>query len=79
MKVLAGVLLVSGCSAGQNHITVQGHLRFPVGIRRVCHLDRGDQILLRALPDLGLLTVYTGHALESMVCLFDASICAEKA
>lgn len=62
-----GVVLVQSHPDGAQMITGQGHLRFPVTVRRGCGLAAGDHLLLAAHPKQELLVAYTMATLDRMI------------
>jgi hypothetical protein len=48
-------------------ITREGHLRLPAPIRRACHIETGDRLLLTAIPHHSVLLVHTTATLDAMI------------
>jgi hypothetical protein len=67
VSVSADVVVVLARPNGQQTLGAQGHLRLPASIRRACHIDAGDRLLLAALPGRDLLLVHTMPTLDLML------------
>jgi hypothetical protein len=61
-----GVGFVVKEGPGGDTVTRQGHLRVPVGLRRLFRLRAGSRMLVCARTDLGTLLAYTMHTVELM-------------
>lgn len=62
-----GLILVKPDPRGVFSITIQGHVRLPVAVRRWCGLVPGDRVLLAADGDEDLLVVYPPTTLDALV------------
>ena len=74
--VLPGAVVMAAQRGGREAVTRQGHLRLPADLRHALQLKAGDQLLVAAHPDRGLLVVYTMSALDAMVSTYHAPLAA---
>ncbi|MDT5024699.1 MAG: hypothetical protein QOE61_1125 [Micromonosporaceae bacterium] len=70
IREAGGVILVRVSGQGVFTVTGQGHVRLPATVRRWCHLEPGDRVLLTAEPAEGLLVVHPPAALDTMLTRF---------
>ncbi|GAA2536798.1 hypothetical protein [Pseudonocardia hydrocarbonoxydans] len=62
-----GVITVVADPSSASSITMQGHLRLPLAVRRRSRLAAGARLLLVAWPDSGTLVVCTMAVVEQMI------------
>jgi len=58
------LVLVSAAATGNHAITKQGHLCLPLAVRRVCHIEAGDRVLVAARPESSDLVVVSTAVLD---------------
>src|SRR4051794_21345478 len=67
LTLRAGSVLVIGDSEASIRVGRDGHLRLPVGLRRSCHLNAGDRVLLVAEPAADRLFLHPTTALDALL------------
>jgi AbrB family looped-hinge helix DNA binding protein len=72
--VVSGALLVLSGSDGGHAVSRQGRIRLPAALRCSFNVQAGDRLLLNAIPDRGLLVVYTASAVDHMVVAYHRSM-----
>jgi hypothetical protein len=70
------LILVSAGATGNHAITKQGHLCLPLAVRRVCHIEAGDRVLVAARPESSDLVVVSTAVLD--VVLYPQLVVGER-
>lgn len=60
-------IVIRADAAGPAALSSHGFLRLPSAARRCCHIREGDQLLVAAYPDSGLVVVCSLVAVDDMI------------
>ena len=67
LTLVAGSVVVRRAPGGVVTLRAKPYLVLPLAVRRRCGLRAGDQVLVAADPNHGVLVVYPPAALDSMI------------
>lgn len=65
VRMRGGLILVT--AEGPHAITSQGHLRLPLAVRLVCHIETGDRLLVAASYVDGAVTICRTDVLDAIM------------
>jgi hypothetical protein len=71
--LIAHGIVIRSSTDGQIVLPRTGRLAIPVSARRHCNIEGGDQLLLAAAPDHGVVIIHTATALDDMLVQYHAS------
>lgn len=74
MQVLHGAVVVQKCGEGSLMLARRGSVKIPAPVRHWCAINPGDQVLLVAVPEHGVLLLHPAATLNEMMLGYHTSL-----